>query len=73
MTLIHRNGCVECPDAAKTTKNQLPMKKYIEAMVRKSFQLELVTEIGLFAFSKKKHLKSMKNYHQKKSKLYIYF
>ena len=48
MTLTHRNRCIECPDASKTIKNQLPVKKYIEAMVRKSFQLELVTEIGPF-------------------------
>ena len=44
-----RNRCTECPDASKTIKNQLPVKKYIEVMVLKSFQLELVTEIGAFA------------------------
>ena len=48
MTLAHRNRCIECPDASKTIGNQLPMKKYIGAVLRKSFQLEVVTEIGPF-------------------------
>ena len=48
MTSAHRNRCIECPDASKTIGNQLPMKKYIGAVLRKSFQLELVAEIGPF-------------------------
>ena len=46
LTLIHRNRCIECPNASKTIGNQLPMKKYIGAVLRKSSQLELVAEIG---------------------------
>ena len=66
MTLAHRNRCIECRDASKTIKNQLPVKKYVGAMVRKSFQLEIVVEIGLFenpALSKISYIISMKNIH----------
>ena len=45
LTLTHRNRCIECPVASKTIRNQLPVKKYIGAVLRKSSQLELVDEI----------------------------
>ena len=48
LTLTSPNRCAECPDASKTTGNQLPMNKYVGVVVRKSFQLEIVTEIGPF-------------------------
>ena len=48
LTLTYRNRCIECPDASKTIGNQLRMKKYIGAVLRKSSQLELVAEIGPF-------------------------
>ncbi len=69
LTLTHRNQCIECPDASKTIGNQLPMKKYIGAVLLKSSQLELVADIGPFenplpAQQKKQQRKSSfkKNY-----------
>ena len=46
LTLTYRNRCIECPDASKTIGNQLPVKKCVGAVLRKSSQLELVAEIG---------------------------
>ena len=48
LTSSPRNRCIECPDASKTIGNQLPVKKCIGAVLRKSSQLELVAEIGPF-------------------------
>ena len=53
LTLSPRNRCIECPDTrnrciepAKSIGNGFSMKNYAGAVLRKSFQLELVAEIG---------------------------
>ena len=66
LTLTYRNRGIECPDASKTIGNQLAMKKYIGAVLRKSSQLELVAEIGPFENSlpaQKTNENTLKNYY----------
>ena len=46
LTSSPRNRCIECPDPAKSIGNCFSMKNYAGAVLRKSFQLELVAEIG---------------------------
>ena len=72
-----RNRCTECPDASKTIKNQLPVKKYIGAVVRKCFQLELVSEIGSFENSlclqKKGHYIGMFFFNMQDFLIFVHF
>ena len=44
MTLTHANRSIECSDAVKSIGNGHPMKKYVGAMVRWSFQLAIGAE-----------------------------
>ena len=46
LTLDARNRSTECPNDDKSLKNELPMGKHIGAVLRKSFQLAIVAEIG---------------------------
>ena len=45
MTLTHSNRTIECPNINKSIGKGFLMKKYVGAMVRKSFQLVKATEI----------------------------
>ena len=63
MTLTHPNRCTECRDASKILGNQLPVKKYIGAMVRKSFQLEFVAETDAFENLSPCQILYKENYH----------
>ena len=45
MTLTHSNRSIECSNTRKSIGNGFPMKKYVGAMVRKSFQLVIAAEI----------------------------
>ena len=47
-TLGQWNRSIECPDTCGTIKNGFPMKKYVGAMVRWSFQLAIAAEQGHF-------------------------
>ena len=47
-TLAYRNRCTECPNAWKSIGNRFLITKYIGAVGRKSFELEIVAEIGSF-------------------------
>ena len=47
-TLGPWNRSIECPNTCGTVKNGFPMKKYIGAVVRKSFQLPIDAERGHF-------------------------
>ena len=46
MTLTNPNRSIEWPDAPRTIKNEFSVKKYVGSVVLKSFQLQLVAEIG---------------------------
>ena len=48
MTLPPSNRCTECPNTRKSIENEFYMKKYIEAMVWKTSQLPILTEIHYF-------------------------
>ena len=60
MTLTHSNRSIECSNTRKSIGNGFPMKKYVGAMVRKSFQLVIAAEIEPFenksSGTKKTHL-----------------
>ena len=45
MTLTHSNRTIECSNTHKSIGNGFPMKKYVVAMVRMSFQLVIAAEI----------------------------
>ena len=45
MTFIHSNRWIECPNTRNSIGNELPMKKYVGAVVRKSSQLIIDEEI----------------------------
>ena len=45
MTLTHSNRMIECSNTHKSIGNGFPMKKYVVAMVRMSFQLVIAAEI----------------------------
>ena len=72
VTLTHSNRCTKCSNTRISIGNEFPMKKYIEAVVRKSSQLRILTETD--------HLKiyscvSKKTYQKeglKKMKLYCH-
>ena len=46
MTLTHSNRCTKCSSTRKSIENNFPMKKYIEAVVRKSSQLRILAVTG---------------------------
>ena len=48
LSLTSQNRCTEWQDVSKSIRSRFPMKKYIPAVLRKSFQLELVMEICPF-------------------------
>ena len=48
MTLTHSNRCTECPNTRKSVGNEFYMRKYVEAVVRKSSQLPILAEIHHF-------------------------
>ena len=57
MAFIASSRWIECPDIRKSLGNGFPMKKYIEAVVRKSSQLQILAEIyplKILAVCKKK-------------------
>ena len=71
LTLTSPNRCTECPDASKTTGNQLPMKKYVGAVVRKSSQLVIDEEIDHSENQISFHKKTYNLDPQKKKRNYI--
>ena len=48
MAFIASSRWIECPDIRKSLGNGFPMKKYIEAVVRKSSQLQILAEVYTF-------------------------
>ena len=48
VTLTHSNRCTKCSNTRISIGNEFPMKKYIEAVVRKSSQLQILAEIYPF-------------------------
>ena len=48
MTLTHSNRCTKCSNTRISIGNEFPMKKYIEAVVRKSSQLRILAEVDHF-------------------------
>ena len=48
VTFTHSSRWIECPNIRKSLGNGFPMKKYIEAVVRKSSQLQILAEIYPF-------------------------
>ena len=45
MSVTHSSRWIECPNTRKSIGNGFPMKKYVGAVVRKSFQLVIAAEI----------------------------
>ena len=45
MTFSHSSRWIECPNTRKSIGNGFPMKKYVGAVVWKSFQLVIAAEI----------------------------
>ena len=48
VTFTHSSRWIECPNTRKSIGNGFPMKKYVGAVVRKSFQLVIAAEIEHF-------------------------
>ena len=48
LTFNHSSRWIECPNTCKSIGNGFLMKKYVEAVVRKSFQLVIAAEIEHF-------------------------
>ena len=48
MTLTHSKRCIECSNTRISIRNEFPTKWYIEAVVRKSSQLQILTETDHF-------------------------
>ena len=74
MTFIVSSRWIECPNIRKSLGNGFPMKKYIEAVVRKSSQLQILAEIYPFEnfcrVGKKTLPKQVQKSPEKKTKLY---
>ena len=45
MSVTHSSRWIECPNTRKSIGNGFPMKKYVGAVVRKSFQLVIATGV----------------------------